>query len=502
MEISKSKFPLLLVLMFISVNLFAQNALVTDTSKINSLTWLFSSTDAVVRVQASEALVKIGKAALPSLCRALQDTSGQVRIAAAITMCRMGNISAPAIDCLIAGLNDSERVVRLQCAFALRNIKNENAKITEALKTAVRDKDNLVRKTALKSMKIVNPEFFTTAPDINKIIFVADSLIPLLRAEYKVPGVSLVLIRNNKVVHTANFGVSDVRTNNLVDNETMFEACSMSKPLFSYIALKLAESGKLDLDKPVFEYYDEPAFMQQPERKKITARMLLSHKSGLPNWRPGDEVNEGLLPVLFEPGMKFWYSGEGMFLLQKVVEKITGEPLEVYAEKSLFLPLGMKHSSFIFKDEFDSHIASGHNEDGTFRTKTSYRRANAGYSLYCSAEDYAVFLLEILKKDRSSYHSLSQKWLDEMLKRQSLANIREPIERPGRATSFEVNWGLGWGINSTLGNDIFYHSGSNSSGFTCYSQFSMAEGSGIVVMTNSYNGDMLWKKLIAEIGDL
>jgi len=410
--------------------------------------------------------------------------------------------AAVALNCLIDGLNDKERVMRLQCAYALRNINREMKRVIGALSKSAGDKDLLVRKTALKSMKIVNPEYFNSVPDINKIISVADSLIPVLQKENKVPGVSLVIIRNNKFVHTVNFGTSDARTNNPVNSETMFEACSMSKPVFTYIALKLAESGKLDLDKPVYKYFDDPAFMNQPERKKITARMLLSHTSGLPNWRPGEEDNEGLLPVLFEPGLKFSYSGEGMFLLQKVVEKITGEPFEIYAKRELFDPLGMKHSSFIYKDGYEANIASGHNEDGTFRRKTSYSRANAGYSLYCSAEDYARFIIEIMKKERSGKQTLSKRWLNEMLKRQSLANIREPVERPGRATSFEVYWGLGWGINTTLGNDIYYHSGSNGSGFTCYSQFNLKEGSGIVIMTNGYNGDLLWKKLIAEIGDL
>lgn len=489
-------------MMFMTAGSVSSKASVPDTIKIKSLTERFSSSDAVVRVQASEELIKIGAGALPFLCSALKDTNGQVRISAAITLCRFGEKAAPALDCLISGLIDKERVVRLQCAYALRYFKNENDRVAAALNKSVRDKDLLVRKTALRSMKIVHPAYFNSAPDINKIISAADSLIPLLKAEHKVPGVSLVIIRNNKIVHTVNSGTADSRTNEPVDSETMFEACSMSKPLFSYIALKLAESGELDLDKPVYKYFDDPAFMEQPERKKITARMLLSHTSGLPNWRLGEEDNEGLLPVLFDPGLKFGYSGEGMFLLQKVVEKITGESFEEYSKRTLFDPLGMKHSSFIYKDEFDANIAAGHNEDGTFRSKTSYGRANAGYSLYCSAEDYATFLLEIMNKERRGKKLLSQKWLNEMLKRQSIANIREPVERPGRATSFEVYWGLGWGINSTLGNDIYYHSGSNGSGFTCYSQFNPAEGSGIVIMTNSYNGDLLWKKLVAEIGDL
>jgi hypothetical protein len=81
-------------------------------------------------------------------------------------------------------------------------------------------------------------------------------------------------------------------------------------------------------------------------------------------------------------------------------------------------------------------------------------------------------------------------------------DVRDVIDRPGRALGLFSFRGLGWGIDSTITGDIIYHSGSNQSGFRCYSQFNMRDGSGIVIMTNGDNGSELWTRLISLTGDL
>ena len=334
------------------------------------------------------------------------------------------------------------------------------------------------------------------------IIAKVDSLIPALQKEYKVPGVSFVIIRDYKIVYSRSFGVKDERTQEPVTDETMFEACSMSKPVFSYLAMKQVELGNLKLDTPVWTIFDDPAFQGQELRKKITPRMLLSHTSGLPNWRPEDDEENGLLPIEFEPGTKFSYSGEGMYYLQKVVERITGKSLEVLAKETLFDRNKMRNSSFIWTPEFDSHIASGHDTSGAFKQKTTYSRANAGYSLYCSATDYALFLLDVLAIDRPEGYALSAELVDQMLTPQIKVTTREPQIRPGDANGIDIFRGLGWVIDTTLEGDICYHSGANGSGFKCYSQFNRKKGSGIVIMTNGSGGLGVWDTVVRAIGDI
>ncbi len=339
-------------------------------------------------------------------------------------------------------------------------------------------------------------------PDPESVIRTVDSLTPILMKQFNIPGASVVIIRGDDIAWSKSFGVADVRTGAPVTVETMFEACSMSKPVFAYIAMKLVEEGKLKLDEPVWTIFDDPAFQGQEWRKKITPRMLLSHTSGLPNWRPGDDEENGYLPIEFEPGTKFQYSGEGMYLLQKVVEKMTGKTLDELAAETIFSQFFMKNSSFIWTPGYDTRIASGHDTSGNFVKKTHYTRANAGYTLYCSAEDYARFLIDIMAYDRPGGASLSSETIDTMLARQVESPSREPQKRPGGKNGIKTFRSLGWAIDQTAEGDIHYHSGSNGSGFKCYHQFDRRTGSGIVIMTNSANGTKLWDALIQRMGDL
>ncbi len=187
------------------------------------------------------------------------------------------------------------------------------------------------------------------------------------------PVFQLSLIRNNKIAFTKSFGVKDVRTSSLVTYKTMFEACSMSKPVFAFVVLKLVEQNKLELDKPLNKYLSEE-FISEDDAfsNQVTARMILSHTGGFPNWRKGEEEREGPLPIYFKPGERFSYSGEGYFYLQRVIEKITGKSLDENAKEFLFQTSGLNHSSFIWTDGIDSLISCGHDTSGKFLAKSKY----------------------------------------------------------------------------------------------------------------------------------
>jgi CubicO group peptidase (beta-lactamase class C family) len=265
--------------------------------------------------------------------------------------------------------------------------------------------------------------------------------------------------------------------------------------------MQLVDAGGLDLDRPLPQ--DEAAAFV-PERAgggRITARMLLSHTAGLPNWRPGDEEREGPLPLLFEPGSRFGYSGEGMFYLQRVVERRTGQPLDLLARTALFEPLGLKNSTFAWNPAAERLLASGHGENGTFLAKSKYNHPNAAYTLYTTAEEYARILVEVMRAASVGSEILSQGSASEMLRRQVALDARDPIERPGSAQGRSVYWGLGWSLNATAAGDVFHHSGANRTGFRCYSQFSPGRRTGLVILTNGLGGGELWTRLVAAIGD-
>ena len=136
------------------------------------------------------------------------------------------------------------------------------------------------------------------------------------------PGLAIAIVENGRVTWTGGFGTLNDAARTPVDTGTIFEAASLSKPVFAYTVLRLADRGDLDLDRPLFQSLEYPRLARDERYKRITARMVLSHATGLPNW--GGET----LTLQFDPGTAYGYSGEGFVFLQKVVEHLTGRSLD------------------------------------------------------------------------------------------------------------------------------------------------------------------------------
>lgn len=311
-----------------------------------------------------------------------------------------------------------------------------------------------------------------------------DEIVPGLIEKHQTPGVSIALIAGNEIVWAKGYGLANGNTKTAVDETTLFEACSMSKPLFAYGVLKLVEQGKLDLDRPLVAYLDEPYLPDQPLHEKITARMVLTHTGGFPNWRKGKPLTVG-----FEPGTDYRYSGEGFVFLQKVVEKIVGQPMEPWIQQTLLQPLKMTSSSYVWQTKYDQSAAAGHDQQGKVKEKRPhYARGNSAYTLYTTPSDYARYLIEMMTADGSRSHSLSTESIAAMLK-------------PGIAVPDQEHQarGLGWVVSTDPANPVASHSGSNGTGFRCYSQFDRAKGTGLVIMTNGVNGRSVWTDIMNDL---
>jgi CubicO group peptidase (beta-lactamase class C family) len=135
-----------------------------------------------------------------------------------------------------------------------------------------------------------------------------------------IPGLSLTYVKQGKIQEWYNLGVRSVDSKEAVDSGTVFNAASLSKCVFAYAVMKLVDSGKLSLDTPLYKYLEYPDLSHDERYKKITARMTLSHTSGLPNWRNGPQLN-----FRYNPGERYSYSGEGFVLLSKVGGKNYGQ---------------------------------------------------------------------------------------------------------------------------------------------------------------------------------
>ena len=305
-----------------------------------------------------------------------------------------------------------------------------------------------------------------------------------------VPGLSLALIRDRQIQYSQGYGLTKADSTQPVGATTVFDAASLSKPVFAYAVMQLVEECLLDLDKPLFEYLPYPDVADDERYRQITARMVLSHRSGLPNWRKNRRSNQ--LSLVSNPGERFGYSGEGFVYLQKVVETITGQSLNELMKKRVFAPLGMTRSSYVWQPAFETDFAWSHDKLGPPEPKQKFTQPNVAYSLQTTADDYARFVRAMLTAD-----GLRPATLDQMLSRQ----VQLPTRISGSDTlSSTLFWGLGIGLETTPAGDYLWHWGDNGT-FKCFVAANRQRGDGVIYFTNSVNGlSILGEMLRATLG--
>jgi CubicO group peptidase (beta-lactamase class C family) len=303
--------------------------------------------------------------------------------------------------------------------------------------------------------------------------------VPDLLKEATVPGISMALIRGGKTYWVHAFGVRDAKSGQPVVDETIFEAASLSKPVFAYGVLKLVDQGKLDLDAPLSKYLPKPYIEGEPQLEKITARYVLSHRTGFPNWRNGS-----LLTIHFTPGERFSYSGEGFVYLQKVVEQITGKSLNDYMTEAVLVPLGMTSSSYVWRPDYDARTAMPHDGAGQPAEKSKPKEANAAASLHTTSGDYALFVEALLNGTGLKPHTLREMERPQIAVDPECTNC---TDREPKTLSKNVFWGLGIGIQETAQGESLWHWGDNGR-FKCYVVAFPKQKIGVVFFMNGENG--------------
>jgi len=303
--------------------------------------------------------------------------------------------------------------------------------------------------------------------------------IPQLLVAATVPGISVALIRDGKTYWVHSFGARNAKTGQPVTENTIFEAASLSKPVFAYGVLKLVDEGKLDLDAPLSRYLPKPYIEGDPRLNQITTRIVLSHRTGFPNWR-GDHP----LAIHFTPGERFSYSGEGFVYLQKVVEQITGKPLNDYMTEAVFKPLGMASSSYVWRSDFDARTALPHDAAGQPGDKFKPDDSNAASSLHTTARDYALFMEALLAGNGLKPQTLHAMETPQIAVDPSCRNC---TEQTPKQLSRTVLWGLGIGIQQTAQGESLWHWGDNGS-FKCYVVAYPKQKIGAVFFMDGENG--------------
>jgi CubicO group peptidase (beta-lactamase class C family) len=307
-----------------------------------------------------------------------------------------------------------------------------------------------------------------------------------LAREHHVCAAAVAILRHTAVASTdVATGCDAVR---LPDGEAVFEAASLGKPVFAYGVVRLVKQGRLDLDAPLLRYLPQGyAHIQDPfddahppvtdlvtapELRSVTARILLQHTSGLPNWA------DGPLAFDFVPGARWRYSGEGYVLLQRAVEAITGAPLDAFMRTEVFEPLGMTLSDYTWNARFEPLFVAGRSANGAPVQAKPFHAPIAAASLYTTAGDYAKFLSALLH-DGSALDAI-------------VGAPAHVDERLGLA------WGLGWGIEEGPDDRFIWHWGSNP-GYRAFVMASLRSGDGVVILTDSDGGLALAKPIVSAV---
>lgn len=324
----------------------------------------------------------------------------------------------------------------------------------------------------------------------------------------KVPGLGIALIRDATVAWTRGFGVKDRASGAMVDQNTVFEAASMSKPVFAYVVMKACEKGVLNLDTPLVHYTRWRFLEGDPRLDLITARHVLSHTAGF----HGTRSRENPLTIQFNPGEKWMYSGEGYFYLQSVMTDLTGHvnarecsrfeaglkvcatDFDSYMKTNLLGPFGMTHSGYLWTERLARNVARPHGVHGDplpyhKPTAAAVARYGAMGGLLTTATDYAKFLIEIIDPKPEDAFRLSRVSLTEMLR---------PQVKVADGKGYSIWWALGWRVAHTADHDLVGHGG-DQTGFHSISEICLAAKSGYVILTNSDNGGRLIKDLAPDI---
>jgi serine-type D-Ala-D-Ala carboxypeptidase/endopeptidase len=340
-----------------------------------------------------------------------------------------------------------------------------------------------------------------------------DSLIAKVNTLMKlanVQGLGMTIINNNEVVFQDYFGMRNVEKNESFTPGNIWYGASLSKTIFADVMLQLDSEKVFSLDTPLYRYlprplpeYDNNKFqvllgaddvdysdLENDQRyKSITGRMCLSHTTGLPNWRWIED--DGRLKIKFDPGTRYSYSGEGMYLLQIVVEKITGKSFEDLARDRVFIPLKMSSSSFVWQDAYEGNHVVGHSRDGANLGIHKRDRPNAAGSMSTSLEDYTRFFQAVLRQDKDRYRQMISPVIRIRSKQQFGPNSHVETEDND---SISLAYGLGFGLYESPFGHAFFKEG-HDDGWQHYAVGFPEKRTALIMMTNSDQGESIFREL-------
>lgn len=325
-------------------------------------------------------------------------------------------------------------------------------------------------------------------------------------AYYKVPGVSIAVINDFQVEWARGYGVMEAGRDEPVTPETLFQPASIAKVVVAVTALHYVESGALELDEDVNQRL---VSWQIPENQftageKVTLRRLLSHSAGVTvegfrGYALGEQVptlpqildgewpaNSPPIRVDLVPGTQQRYSGGGYMIVQQLLEDVVGQPLEEIVQNAVFDPWGMAASTFEspLPEALRATAAPGHRADGSAIPGGwhTYPEMGAGASMWSTSPDLAQFAIKVMRSYQGDADGiLSQAMAFEML------------------TPRIDDRGLGPLVYDEGGDFFYFMQPGANDGYKSVLVAYPKRGQGVVILTNSDNGDGLWREILNSV---
>jgi D-alanyl-D-alanine-carboxypeptidase/D-alanyl-D-alanine-endopeptidase len=345
----------------------------------------------------------------------------------------------------------------------------------------------------------------------------ADSLsaaIRLLMKDAGVSGLGIVVYNENKPLFMKTFGLADVREQTPFKTSQVMYAASFSKTVFAYIVAQLVQEKVIDLDKPLVQYLTKPLpdyiipgwnrgyqdIKKDKRYEKITARMCLSHTTGFPNWR-WFELDEKI-KIKFNPGSRYSYSGEGLYLLQFVIEQITGRDYESIARERVFIPLNMENTSYVWQPKYAKNLVLGHDLAGKPYEFEEWEEAGCAGTMCTTLEDYSRFFRALMQHKGLS-NATFKNLITPQVRIRSIKQFGPLASKDSTLNdNIQLSYGLGLGVFKTPCGPAFFKEG-HDEGWGHYSIAYPEKGIGVVIMTNNDAGESIFKQLLKEsIGDI
>jgi D-alanyl-D-alanine carboxypeptidase len=280
----------------------------------------------------------------------------------------------------------------------------------------------------------------------------ADQTDDFIRAEMqrqRIPGLSLVVLKNGEIVKVAGYGLADTQLKIPATPETVYKICSVSKQFIATGIMLLVQEGRIGVDDPIGKYLEGTP----PTWKGITIRHLLTHTSGIVREAPGFDPNNIQsdahvirtaypLPLRFAPGDKWEYGNVGYFSLAEIIRKVTNRPWTEYLNEKVFRPSGMNTTRPTNTNENLRNRAVGYTDNDSLR--------NAGdWPALRPSGAFLSTVLDMAKWDAVLY---TDKILHESTRRQmwTAVTLNNGASHP---------YGFGWQLGSLRGHKQVHHGG-------------------------------------------